>query len=220
MSHFVPFCSTNIAKPSPGTRAYMICISQGSKRKSTSQELRVFVSDVECGHVGPLFFALVFEVFVGPASRAGLQVGPASRAGLQVGPASRAGRQGASKCSIRSWVEPGPARHAALTRRRIVPPSSVLTPTVQKQKKAELQFRTPKEKPCGRKVSSQFHALQNRFTRLAASRSGPYLSCLAVAVRQSSEEPVELESPRERFCEQCGSRHLECVPLPKARNTS
>jgi len=64
--------------------------------------------------------------------------------------------------------------------------------------------------------------LANRFReqRLAISRRLLLVEVIAEAVRQSSEEPVELEPPRERCCEKCSSRRLECVPLPKARNTS
>lgn len=64
--------------------------------------------------------------------------------------------------------------------------------------------------------------LANRFreARLQASRRLLLVEVIAEAVRQSSEEPVEVEPPKERCCEKCGSRRLECVPLPKARNTS
>ena len=64
--------------------------------------------------------------------------------------------------------------------------------------------------------------LANRFreARLQASRRLLLVEGIAEAVRQSSVEPVEVELPNERCCEQCGSRRLECVPLPKSRNTS
>ena len=64
--------------------------------------------------------------------------------------------------------------------------------------------------------------LANRFreARLQAVRRLLLVEVIAEAVRQSSEEPTELEPPKERCCEKCGSRRLECVPLPKARNTS
>ena len=64
--------------------------------------------------------------------------------------------------------------------------------------------------------------LANRFReqRLAISRRLLLVEVIAEAIRQSSEEPVELEPPRERCCEKCVSRRLECVPLPKMRNMS
>ena len=64
--------------------------------------------------------------------------------------------------------------------------------------------------------------LANRFreARLQACRRFLLVEVIAEAVRQSSGEPTELEPPKERCCEKCGSRRLECVPLPKARNTS
>ena len=64
--------------------------------------------------------------------------------------------------------------------------------------------------------------LANRFreARLQASRRLLLVELIAEAVQQSSAEPVEVEPPKERCCEQCGSRRLECVPLPKSRNTS
>ncbi len=64
--------------------------------------------------------------------------------------------------------------------------------------------------------------LANRFRqeRLALSRRLLLVEAIAEAVRESSVEPKEWEPPKERCCEQCGSRRLECVPLPKAKNTS
>jgi len=64
--------------------------------------------------------------------------------------------------------------------------------------------------------------LANRFReqRLAISRRLLLVEVIAEAVRQSSVEPTELEPPKERCCEKCGSRRLECVPLPRVRNTS
>ena len=64
--------------------------------------------------------------------------------------------------------------------------------------------------------------LANRFreARLQASRRLLLVEVIAEAIQQSSAEPVEVEQPKERCCEKCGSRRLECVPLPKSRNTS
>jgi len=59
--------------------------------------------------------------------------------------------------------------------------------------------------------------LANRFReqRLAISRRLLLVDPIAEAVRQSSAEPVEVETP-----EECACRRLECMPLPKSRNTS
>ena len=63
--------------------------------------------------------------------------------------------------------------------------------------------------------------LANRFrgARLQASRRLLLVEAIAEAIRQIGAKPEKLNLPKERCCEQCGSRSLECVPLPKAKNT-
>jgi hypothetical protein len=69
----------------------------------------------------------------------------------------------------------------------------------------------------------QYGLLANRFRqeRLATSRRLLLASAVASALASAAESDASIEPMRERCCEKCGSKRLQCVALPReAINTS